>query len=227
MIESISISSVTCYYRYYYRPPVVAKVWLEAVLGTVDLQLRPTRWWCRQKSDMHLCWGLNNTFISFIFLRSFVTDTSVLLNQPIQVWMTKNFLSSGWMFSYQAIPLFRHSTICILFYFVHSLVWHRCTRSMRRYYWFLFLKAAGWDGVFIFFWSACDMHNSSVIWVETKVLWCCTIITTGPVFQFVNNVSILIGIANQISVCHWLTGWRRVSGGRQKLWSIIQQQLKW
>lgn len=98
----------------------------------------------------------------------------------------------------------------------------------------LLLKAAGWDGVFFFFfWSACKMHNSSVTWVKTKVLWCCTIIPTGPlclILVQLKTLSLLIDIANQIqSICDWLTGWQRVSGRRWKLWNSIKtagQQVK-
>lgn len=138
--------------------------------------------------------------------------------------MTKHFLPVAFLPSHIFIPT-QHNMYFILFFCAQSglaqvhkkqVAYKQATRVLV-----LLLKTAGWDGVFICFWSACNMHSSSVIWVKTKVLWCCTIVTTGPVFHIPVQwkiVCIMIGIADQIQrICFWLTGWQRVSGGRQML----------
>lgn len=136
-----------------------------------------------------------------------------------------HFLSSGWMFSSKPY-LYSNTAQCVFYsFFAHSLVRHRYTRSI--YSWdtsdFPFVKAAGWDSVFIFyFWSACNMHNSSVTWVKTKVLWCCTIITTGPVFLLLVQwkiISTLISIFIYSTILRhlWLINW--VTKG---LWSSMK-----
>lgn len=56
--------------------------------------------------------------------------------------------------------------------------------------------------------SACDMHTSSVTWVKTKVLWCCTVFNTGPGLHVCAMINFIF-----VSICDALTVWQRVSGG--------------
>lgn len=180
---------------------VLVWVWLEAVLGTVDFskKLRPTHWWrcCKQKRDMHLCWGLNKPFIiPLLFFLSSLTPTPQLQTHHFThtrfptcragptVWMAntdERFPSRSWMFSY-----FYCGTAQYVFWssFVNSVVLahtHKHTHKRSMLVSFMvqipFSKAAGLDGIFSFSELVHNMHKSSVIWVKTKVLWCRTVIS--------------------------------------------------
>lgn len=134
-----------------------------------------------------------------------------------------HFLSSGWMFSSKPY-LYSNTAQCVFYSFcVHSLVRHRYTRIILvRYFWLSFSRQLAGTASSFFSWSACNMHNSSVTWVKTKVLWCCTIITTGPVFLLLVQwkiISTLISISIYSTVLKhfWLINW--VTKG---LWSSMK-----
>lgn len=150
---------------------------------------------------MHFCWGLNKPFITPQFSLSPLTQPNFehirstqhisylhisygKLNYPqINSCNPSGVNDKVWqVFSFQRLNDFLKSHSCILaqhnMYFIlicaqSGLAQVRKKHAWATWYWFPQRQLAGTASSF--FWSACNMHKSSVIWVKTKVLWCCNI----------------------------------------------------